>query len=823
MIKSLLNDGYLVTFYIDSSCAWYSSSDLILSYDEYNGAAPCHANVIVGYDDSITDTDAGDSSAFRVANSWGAGFKDGGFYWITYDTMSKIRSNSPVANYYLPRDYGRPYEPLVLGTWTLDPVGTLDGAEVTVGIGSPESPLATTRPSEYWSAGKHSKIPNFMCIDLTEFKGHIDAGADEFFLAMGRGSSAAMITSFSIEIYSAYSDPPIETYSSDEVPAWTPATVAISDRPSVLFSWSPYAPLTFEPVQFTDNSSSKGGTIVSWYWSFGDGVQSGLRSPVHSYSLHGEFIVSLTVTDNNGLSFTRSQTITVQNRIPSVEILSTIGGGYYSGVLELVANASDLDDGIRKVDFFYCVDDQSYFIGSNSSGSATALWRFSWNTSPLTISDVQICAVAFDGYDYSPQSYLPSTINLDNAPPCIPAIRSPRSALRTDAEAIFSWYPAVDAGSGVAKYLIEICGSPDFRSNDLQLMESQEVSCKGALAPGLWYWRVRAIDRAGNMGEWSETRYLIADSFLVNESGFSLSRADIGSSQSVWFKIVYQYDGSPFTGMNGTAHINGTEAIWNDANQRWELQVSELISGEYTFRISSIQDYDDPITTVCWNAAPASIVFDRVIITEITPHEIRVGVGKSVLLNASGIYEYDSQRWVGGFVLNDTNKKDSIGRYYYSVADITDELNGLTEFVQYSQPASVVFDNIVVNKTYDTRLPGECRVEAALSFQYDGSPVLGAVVDINGQRAVEIGGGKYAAAVSTLVPYSVVSTSVGVPYFDTVAVEEGVFFVGNTVVYGVLLISCVIAVLYIYRHKGKNAYTTGETKFLLSRPDYALP
>ncbi|MCX6281325.1 MAG: PKD domain-containing protein [Bacteroidetes bacterium] len=51
---------------------------------------------------------------------------------------------------------------------------------------------------------------------------------------------------------------------------------------------------------FTDNSTSTAGTIVSWFWSFGDGGSSAAQNPTYTYATGGTFNVSLTVTTSNG-------------------------------------------------------------------------------------------------------------------------------------------------------------------------------------------------------------------------------------------------------------------------------------------------------------------------------------------------------------------------------------------------------------------------------------------------------------------------------------------------------------------------------------------
>lgn len=83
---------------------------------------------------------------------------------------------------------------------------------------------------------------------------------------------------------------------------------------------TPTADFTFSPTQPRENewvlfdgapSSDSDGRIVAWAWKFGDGRSATGVSPVHSYDLAGEYVVTLTVTDDRGLTAEKRATITV--------------------------------------------------------------------------------------------------------------------------------------------------------------------------------------------------------------------------------------------------------------------------------------------------------------------------------------------------------------------------------------------------------------------------------------------------------------------------------------------------------------------------------
>ncbi|MEE1291308.1 MAG: PKD domain-containing protein, partial [Spirochaetota bacterium] len=67
--------------------------------------------------------------------------------------------------------------------------------------------------------------------------------------------------------------------------------------------------LTFDASQSTDN-----GTIKSYAWDFGDGIKSTEKTTTHTYSTAGTYIVTLTVTDEEGLSGTTTIKVTINKK-----------------------------------------------------------------------------------------------------------------------------------------------------------------------------------------------------------------------------------------------------------------------------------------------------------------------------------------------------------------------------------------------------------------------------------------------------------------------------------------------------------------------------
>jgi PKD repeat protein len=91
----------------------------------------------------------------------------------------------------------------------------------------------------------------------------------------------------------------------------TSRPIVVNQPPTASFVHSPKYPTTDNLIQFTDQSTDPDGTVASWSWDFGDGTTSTLRNPTHRYSDEGTYAVTLTVTDDDGLSTAVSRSLKV--------------------------------------------------------------------------------------------------------------------------------------------------------------------------------------------------------------------------------------------------------------------------------------------------------------------------------------------------------------------------------------------------------------------------------------------------------------------------------------------------------------------------------
>ena len=102
------------------------------------------------------------------------------------------------------------------------------------------------------------------------------------------------------------------------------------------------------PVDFDATASNDlDGTIVSYAWDFGDGNTGSGATTSHTYATPGEYVVTLTVTDNHGRTGQAAETISVTRpqAAPTAAASATPGTGPAPLVVTLDGTGSSDSDG----------------------------------------------------------------------------------------------------------------------------------------------------------------------------------------------------------------------------------------------------------------------------------------------------------------------------------------------------------------------------------------------------------------------------------------------------------------------------------------------
>jgi hypothetical protein len=130
-----------------------------------------HAVAIVGYDDTLTTSDG--PGAFRLVNSWGSGWGDNGYFWMSYVAVMDSMMGGRRIEFVRDR-VG--YQPLLLGRVTIEHP-TRDRVGIEFGIGPTDQPLWSYDFRSWRQPQWDYPFPDHaMVFDLTDGGGHLTGG-----------------------------------------------------------------------------------------------------------------------------------------------------------------------------------------------------------------------------------------------------------------------------------------------------------------------------------------------------------------------------------------------------------------------------------------------------------------------------------------------------------------------------------------------------------------------------------------------------------------------------------------------------------------------
>lgn len=350
-LKQLLLNGYVLNFatYI-SSWQWKAiANDPATPADDafagkqavtmVNGTSGGHAMTIVGYNDDIWVDINGDGQvaseekgALRIANSWGTSWMEGGYCWVTYQSL---RTRNPVSSseglfWYDEATWvtaRTAYTPKLLGEFTLNHAKR---SQIVMSLGI--SDTSATIPSVTWTPnrilsyaggaydfnGTTLVYDGVFYLDFTELVPNT-SGAKRYYLGMRDSTAGDLSTLKFFKLIDLVNGKEIGC---PTVPMVADATIkyAFIDYDIGTGTIAPVASFaasaTSGDIPFTvvvdgSGSTDADGTIVSYAWNFGDGSTGTGPLCQHTYYQAGSFQITLTVTDNTGATSAASVSITV--------------------------------------------------------------------------------------------------------------------------------------------------------------------------------------------------------------------------------------------------------------------------------------------------------------------------------------------------------------------------------------------------------------------------------------------------------------------------------------------------------------------------------
>jgi len=254
-------------------------------------------------------------------------------------------------------------------------------------------------------------------------------------------------------------------------------------------------------------------------------------------------------------------------------------------------------------------------------------------------------------------------------------------------------------------------------------------------------------------------------------------RIDLGQEAEVTWKGTYQSDGFDVTEF---LDVDLTPAI---------LKKNSV--GELLLEVAHVTDNLNGIRSFSSNYA--NVVWDRVEVELVYPGG-RTEVGIRAPLDVIATFEYDGAPFTGEVNLDGSLISDEVGSRTLTVSSIVDDEHGITGFA--SNKVSILWDEILVDETVNTIVPGKTTVSLDVYYASDGRPVTGAEVYVGGKRTREVEPGIYTMVLTSILPFSSVDVDVRGPGIDQAYDFGNQLNVGNIGLYAAFLATAVAATVY---------------------------
>jgi len=398
--------------------------------------------------------------------------------------------------------------------------------------------------------------------------------------------------------------------------------MVVTNAPPVALASGPSSCYTNDVVSFSSSGSyDPDGSIVSYYWDFGDGIHSTTSAPTHSYTTAGTRSVKLTVTDDCGATASSTISISVSNRPPpppqpdlvvtSFSVVSTDWvGGWHTTITARVDNVGNAPSGCFYVSFYcnwrYSYDEYSRTYNeillyeqeiSLGTSSADSYHTFSFDTRliPAGTWRIDVHADHKYGEDSGRVSEsnegnnwawsVPCTWTHDSTPPTISGPLSVRYVVGTTGNTI-TW-DAYDAYP--TNYEIRVDGWQLVKTD----WDGADITWPiDGLSIGWHSYVVAVTDSGGNSASNITSVYVSPPVPRLEDVFVSPDLTVLGSSVTLYYLINNPTESSAYVGLGATLYdasgfyddeCNDRE-LWIPTGSKWQSRtfgLSDLSPGQY--------------------------------------------------------------------------------------------------------------------------------------------------------------------------------------------------------------------------------------------------
>jgi len=271
----------------------------------------------------------------------------------------------------------------------------------------------------------------------------------------------------------------------------------------------------------------------------------------------------------------------------SITLLMLIGATFVIGdFLDLTAPTTTLVSPATNSSFngnvtfvFWTIDDQSDIANCSLWGNFSGMWSKNqtiYNVSWSVMVNMTVTGLnegyykwtisCTDTWDNSAYATTNSTIAIDKTSPTVPVLLNPGNYTNS-VSVLFGWNASNDSASGLSYYIFEYSLSSSFTSAVTSTTNSTNISITSLEDGRTYFLRVKAVDVAGNEGNWSNTRNITVD----RTAPFSLSNVTVtdtttgGTVNVVWtvsnatdFQAYFIYYGNTTITNVSTATLGAT-------------------------------------------------------------------------------------------------------------------------------------------------------------------------------------------------------------------------------------------------------------------------
>ncbi len=330
-------------------------------------------------------------------------------------------------------------------------------------------------------------------------------------------------------------------------------------------------------MAFTDSSTSYDG-IVSWLWDFGDGITSAEQNPTHIYTQNGTYTVALTVTEGDSDSDTDIQT-------GCISVVPDTTSPVAPTLLSPAAGATIMDS-TPWLDWADVTDPSAvhYQIQVDTdAGFGSLVFSRTWvNASSCVVTTVLPEGLCYwrvrtvDGVGNASPWTAARSMWIDTSAPSVPALASPADGgVTADNTPWLDWSDVTDPST--VHHQVQVDTDAGFGSPAFSRTWVNASSCvvTTVLPDGVYYWRVRTVDGAGNASPWTAARSMWIDSSapyvpalkspsnggVTHDSTPWLDWTDVTDSRAVHYQIQVDDEAGFTSPVFSRAWVNSSSCV----------------------------------------------------------------------------------------------------------------------------------------------------------------------------------------------------------------------------------------------------------------------